>query len=69
MRMTGTGGEGMSGKGIGTIALVLGVLLFLVSAAADSVGIGGHPGMGWKQVLGLAGGVALAAFGMVKLRR
>jgi hypothetical protein len=42
---------------------VVGVLLALVSLFADSLGIGGEPGFGWKQTLGLVVGVALAAFG------
>jgi hypothetical protein len=48
--------------------LALGVLLVLVSAAADRLGLGGAPGFGWKQLAGLAVGVLIAAVGMVKLR-
>jgi hypothetical protein len=59
----------MSRKALSVIVLVAGVLLFLVSAAADSLGIGGAPGFGWKQIVGTVVGVAVAAFGMLRLRR
>lgn len=49
--------------------LTIGVLLVLVSAAADRLGVGAAPGLGWKQVLGIVAGVVLAAAGMVTLRR
>jgi hypothetical protein len=58
----------MSDKTVGVVLLVAGVLLFLVSAAADSLGIGGYPGIGMKQLAGIVVGVVLAALGMVKLR-
>ncbi len=58
----------MSRKTVGVVLLVVGVLLFLVSAAADSLGIGGSPGIGWKQMLGMVIGVVLAATGMTNLR-
>jgi len=58
----------MSNKAIGAILLVAGVLLLLISATADSLGIGGSAGMGWKQVAGIVVGVAVAVIGMVRLR-
>ena len=58
----------MSDRTSGRILLVAGVLCFLVSATADSIGVGGAPGVGSKQVLGMIGGVAVAAVGMVTLR-
>ena len=50
------------------IILVLGILLALVSLFADPLGVGGTPGFGWKQTLGLAVGVALAALGVWRRR-
>jgi len=44
------------------------VLLFLISAAADQLGIGGYPGIGLKQIAGIVVGVVLAAIGIVRLR-
>ena len=58
----------MSKKTVGVALLVVGVLLFLISAAADPLGIGGSPGIGMKQVAGIVVGVVLAAIGMVRLR-
>lgn len=58
----------MSKKTIGVVLLVAGVLIFLISAAADPLGIGGAPGIGWKQILGMVVGVAVAAAGMTNLR-
>jgi uncharacterized membrane protein len=49
--------------------LTVGVLLFLISLTADSLGIGEGTGMGWKQVTGAIVGVVIAAVAMVRLRR
>ena len=49
--------------------LVFGVLLFLVSLTADTIGIGEGTGVGWKQITGTVIGVVTAAIGIVRLRR
>jgi hypothetical protein len=51
------------------VLLVIGVLLFLVSLTADSLGIGEGTGIGWKQITGAVVGVLMAAIGMVQLRK
>lgn len=51
------------------VMLVVGTLLVLVFAAADSLGVGGAPGFGWKQITGVALGVVLAIAGAASLRR
>jgi hypothetical protein len=58
----------MSKKTVAVVLLVAGVLLFLVSVAADSLGIGGNPGFGNKQLAGVVVGVVIAAVGLVRLR-
>jgi hypothetical protein len=58
----------MSTRTQGVVLLVVGVLVFLVSAAADTLGVGGAPGFGWKQITGVIVGVVVAAAGMVRLR-
>ena len=58
----------MSNKTVGMALLVVGVLLFLISAVADPLGIGGSPGIGFKQIAGIVVGVVLAAIGMVRMR-
>jgi len=62
------GGKSMSKKTVAVVLLVAGVLLFLISAAADPLGIGGYPGIGMKQLAGIVVGVVFAAIGMVRLR-
>ena len=54
----------MSRRTQGLVMLVFGVLLFLVALAADPLGIGSAPGLGWKQIVGAVVGVVLAAAGM-----
>jgi hypothetical protein len=49
--------------------LVFGVLLFLVSLTADTIGIGEGTGVGWKQITGAVIGAVMATIGMVRLRR
>jgi uncharacterized membrane protein (DUF441 family) len=53
----------MSKKTIGYILIALGVILAIVSLAADVIGIGGA-GFGWKQILGTAIGVIVAIVGV-----
>ena len=47
----------------------LGVLLVLVSLFADPLGLGRHPGFGWKQWLVLIIGAAVIMVGVYLLRR
>jgi len=51
------------------ILLVAGILLFLISLAADAVGIGEGTGIGWKQITGAVVGVIVAAVGIVQMRK
>lgn len=59
----------MSNRMAAVIVLTVGVLLFLVSAMADRIGVGAAPGLGWKQVVGMTAGVVLAAAGIRRLTR
>jgi len=59
----------MGAKQNNVIILVCGVLLFLVSLTADTIGLGGAPGLGWKQITGAVIGVVLAGVGIVRLRK
>jgi len=49
--------------------LVVGVLLFLISLTADSLGIGEGTGVGWKQITGAIAGVVVSAISIMQLRR
>jgi len=51
------------------VMLTVGVLLFLISLTADSLGIGEGTGVGWKQITGAITGVVVAAISMMQLRR
>jgi hypothetical protein len=53
----------MSKKTIGTGLIVIGVILLIVSLFFDSLGLGGAPGMGLKQIAGMAVGVIVAIIG------
>jgi hypothetical protein len=59
----------MSKKAQGVVLLVVGVLLFLLSLAADPLGVGAAPGLGWKQIVGAVVGVVLAGAGMTLQRK
>jgi hypothetical protein len=46
------------------LVIGLGVLVVLVSALADVLGIGGQPGFGYKQGAGVLVGIALILAGL-----
>ena len=48
---------------MGVAFIVVGVVLALISGLAESVGIGGGT-FGWKQMVGVAVGCLIAAFGL-----
>jgi hypothetical protein len=54
----------MSKKTIGVLLIVLGVVLLVISIAADTLGIGTGNGFGWKQLSGTVVGVVLALGGV-----
>jgi hypothetical protein len=58
----------MSKRTTGIGLIVFGVILLIVSLAADALGIGGAAGMGWKQLTGAGIGVIAAIVGVWWLR-
>ena len=59
----------MDGKATGWMLVVIGLVVALVSLAADALGLGSVPGIiGWKQWLGFALGAAILAYGLWRLR-
>ena len=56
-------------KTLGIVLIVAGVVVLLVSLAADVVGIGGAPGFGYKQIIGAIAGVIIAVVGLVYYTR
>ena len=58
----------MSKRNRALVLLAAGLLLALVALGADALGLGGHPGMGWKQILGAVVGVGLTVAGALGLK-
>ena len=54
----------MDQKRWAALIVVLGVVLGLVSALADIIGLGRSPGVGLKQTAGLLAGVVLVMVGL-----
>jgi hypothetical protein len=50
------------------ILMIVGILVVLISALADPLGLGRHPGFGWVQGLGVVIGALAIAVGLY-LRR
>jgi uncharacterized membrane protein YtjA (UPF0391 family) len=51
------------------ILVGVGVLLFLLSLLANTLGIAPNPGFGWKKTLGVVVGIVLIVVGLVMSRR
>lgn len=65
---TTVGGGRMSRKGVGIGLVVVGVGLAVLAGAADLIGVGGAAGFGWKQIVGVVVGLAVAVAGVARLR-
>jgi hypothetical protein len=59
----------MENKQLGIVLLVIGVIILLLSLLANSIGIGGAPGFGYKQITGTVIGAILAIVGYVLFSR
>jgi hypothetical protein len=51
------------------VFLVVGVVIFVISLAADAVGIGEGTGIGWKQITGAVVGAIIAVAGIVQMQK
>jgi drug/metabolite transporter (DMT)-like permease len=56
-------------KASGILLLVLGVVLLILSLAADLIGIGAASGFGYKQIIGVVLGVIAGIRGFMILKR
>ena len=54
-------------KIIGTVLLVAGIVLLIISAAADIIGFGKDPSFGYAQITGVVAGAIVAIVGFVLL--
>jgi hypothetical protein len=52
-------------KILGIICLIVGIIILVLSLIADSVGVGGSPGFGWKQIVGAIVGVIIGIVGLI----
>ena len=59
----------MSNRTRGIVLIAAGAVLGLVALAADPLGLGADPGIGWKQILGTLAGIAAVVVGFFDLRR
>lgn len=56
-------------KQIAVVLVLLGLVVVIVSFAADAIGLGAEPGViGWKQQLGALVGLLLAGLGIWRWR-
>jgi hypothetical protein len=51
------------------ILIGVGIVLLLVSLLADVLGIGGYPGIGFKQIAGAVVGAVIAIIGFIIRRK
>jgi hypothetical protein len=62
-------GDSMSQKTIGLLAFAAGLVVLIVSLAADSFGLGAVGGIGWKQWIGAGAGALLQVAGVWMLQK
>lgn len=53
----------MSKRAVGGVLVILGLALAVGAFYADRLGVGGFPGVGWKQQIGMLLGVFAAMLG------
>jgi hypothetical protein len=54
-----------SKKTAGIVLLVVGIVVLLLSLAADPIGIGSYPGFGYYQIVGAIVGAIVAIVGLI----
>ena len=56
-------------KTMGIALLAVGIIVLIVSLAADVIGVGGAAAFGYKQIIGAVVGVIIAVIGFVLYSR
>ena len=59
----------MQKKTLGLIIIIIGIIIFLISLLADTLGIGGYPGIGTKQTIGIIIGLVICIIGLLLSRK
>jgi hypothetical protein len=59
----------MGKKGLSLILIVVGIIILLSSLLADMIGIGGYPGIGYKQIIGAIVGAVISIIGLILYRK
>lgn len=54
---------------IGLVLLIVGIVVLIISVAADAIGLGGSTGFGYNQMAGTAVGAIVAIVGAILMRR
>ncbi len=54
---------------IGLALLIGGIIVLIISVAADAIGVGRDPGFGYDQTAGTAAGAIVAIVGAILMRR
>jgi len=55
----------MSGRAVGLTVAVVGLIVGLLFALADAIGLGGSPGFGTRQLVGVIAGAVILIVGIV----
>jgi len=59
----------MGKKGLSLTLIVVGIIILFGSLLADAIGIGGYPGIGYKQIIGAIVGVVIGIIGFILYRK
>ena len=59
----------MQSPALAKTLMIVGILIALVAALADPLGLGRSPGFGWRQTLGVVVGALVVAGGVYLWRR
>jgi len=59
----------MQSPALAKTLLIVGILIVLIAALADPLGLGQSPGFGWKQTLGVIVGALVIVAGLYLRRR
>ena len=54
---------------IGLALLIGGIIVLIISVAAEAIGLGSDPGFGYQQMAGTAAGAIVAIVGAILMRR